>query len=96
VDLTNAIDSLEDVARTDGRTPATGNEPSRGDLQTPAPREQGDKPKKHQEKDRGRRVRSADSGDVFDPNQYGFSALVNKLDEVTDDEATDQTDANRR
>jgi hypothetical protein len=98
VDLTNEIDALEDVAGIDGQTPAADTEPSPGDVKTPARREPGDKSKKRQEKGRGGRARGADGRDewgVFDPNQCGFSALVNKLDEVTEDDVP-ATDAKAR
>jgi hypothetical protein len=84
VDLTSEIDSLED---SDGvaNDPATGDS-SADDSKAPSSRRKVEKPRKRPpEKPRARKARgAADEWGVFDPNQCGFSALVNKLDEVTD------------
>ena len=92
VDLTNDIDALEDVASVDSTVPAAGGDDSPDESKTPNARRNADKPRKRPEKPRGRKTRGADGRDdwgVLDPNQYEFSALVNKLDEVTDgDEVT--------
>jgi hypothetical protein len=95
VDLTRAIDALEEVA-IDGQAPAASEEPSPDESKAPGARDRNDKAKKRPEKVRPRKMRGPDGRDewgVFDPNQCGFSALVDKLDEVTDDEVTG-TDAN--
>jgi hypothetical protein len=93
VDLTNEIDALEDVVGVDGHAPSADDEPSPNESNTPAERRPVDKSKKRPEKARGRKMRGPDGRDdwgVFDPTQYGFSALVNKLDEVTEDEVTER------
>ena len=85
VDLTNEIDALEDVTGGDGSTPSTDDSPD--DSKTPKARRKAEKPAKRPEKPRGRSARGPDDRDdwgAFDPKQYEFSALVNKLDEVTD------------
>ena len=89
VDLTNEIDALEDVTGANGSNPAADDNDSPDESSTPTSRRKVEKPKKRQEKPRGSRMRGPDGRDewgVFDPNQCGFSALVNKLDEVTDDD----------
>lgn len=90
VDLTKAIDALEDVTGVDGSTPSSDDSPD--DSTTPKARPKVEKPAKRPEKPRGRSLRGPgdrDDWDAFDPKQYEFSALVNKLDEVTEsDKAT--------
>ena len=89
VDLTTEIDALEDVVGADGPEPAADDESSPDESKTPADRRTLDKSRKRPEKARGRKMRGPDGRDepgVFDPKQYGFSALVNKLDEVTEDD----------
>jgi hypothetical protein len=82
VDLTNEIDALEDLDGTGA--PAIGDS-SADDSKAPASRQKVEKAKKRPEKPRARKARGAgDEWGVFDPNQCGFSALVDKLDEVTD------------
>ena len=72
------------------RPPLTNDSPD--DSKTPDARRKVEKLKKRPEKPRARKTRGPDGRDdwgVLDPNQYEFSALVNKLDEVTDsDEVT--------
>jgi hypothetical protein len=83
VDLTNA---LEDVTGVDGSTPARDND-APADSKTPDARRTVEKLKKRPEKPGARTARGPDDREdwgVLDPNQYEFSALVNKLDEVTD------------
>ena len=83
VDLTEA---LEDVTSVDGSTPARDNE-SPDDSKTPDALRKVEKQKKRPEKPRALKARGPDDREdwgVLDPNQYQFSALVNKLDEVTD------------
>ncbi|HLG57313.1 MAG TPA: hypothetical protein VI485_18370 [Vicinamibacterales bacterium] len=95
VDLTGEIDALESTIGGEN-PPAIADEPSAEEPQAPATAIRGrtEKNKKRPEKGRGRKLRGADGRPVqdewgmFDPNQCGFSALVNKLDEVTEpDEA---------
>jgi hypothetical protein len=89
VDLTNAIDALEDVTGVNGSLPAADDNDSPDESITPTERRKAEKPKQRQEQPRGSKTRGADGRDewgVFDPNQCGFSALVNKLDEVTEDD----------
>jgi hypothetical protein len=101
VDLTNEIDTLEDVIGADGSTPATADDNS-ADSKTPNGQRNGEKVRKRTEKPRGRRTRGADGHDgrddwgVLDPNKYEFSALVNKLDEVTDSDEATTPATNRR
>ncbi len=75
VDLSNQIDPLEEVTATDALE----------DSNTSKARRKTDKAGKRPEKPKARRTTGAE-GDwgVFDPNQYELSALVTKLDEVTD------------
>ena len=97
VDLTKAIDALEDVTGVAGSTPATLDDSPAGS-QTPSAHRKTDKPVKRPEKPRARQARSSGNGDdwsVLDANQYELSALVNKLDEVTEDEVTPRA-SNRR
>jgi hypothetical protein len=73
VDLTNAIDSFEEIGSPNRST-------------TPGGRRLTEKLKKRQDKPR-EHTHAADGRDewgVFDPNQCEFSTLVDKLDEVTD------------
>jgi hypothetical protein len=87
VDLTNEIDALEDVAAVDGATP--DDDDSADESNTPNARRKVENPRKRVEKPRTRKTDGRDDWGVLDPNQYDFSALVNKLDEVTDsDEVT--------
>ena len=92
VDLTNEIDALEDVPGVDGSVPAADDDNSPDESKTPNARRKVEKPRKRPEKPRARSTRGPDGRDdwgVLDPKQYEFSALVNKLDEVTDsDEVT--------
>jgi hypothetical protein len=91
VDLTGEIDALETTISGEN-SPAVADEPSAEAPQAPATpiRRRTEKNKKRPEKARGRKLRGADGRPVqdewgmFDPNQCGFSALVNKLDEVTE------------
>jgi hypothetical protein len=89
VDLTSQIDPREDVTGANGRSPATDGD-ALEDANTSKARRKLDKPGKRPEKPKARRTSGADDRDgrtdwgVFDPNQYEMSALVNKLDEVTD------------
>ena len=95
--MTGEIDALEPVPSGEVNTPGVvEDEPATGEPNpaAPAARRRQDKSKKRPEKVRGRKLRTADGRPVqdewgiFDPNQCGFSALVNKLDEVTEpDEA---------
>jgi hypothetical protein len=93
VDLSNEIDSLEDLG--DGTAHAADELDSPDGSTTPNGRRKTEKPTKRQEKPRGRKMQGADGRDewgVFDPNQCEFSTLVNTLDEVTDpDEPTPRT-----
>jgi hypothetical protein len=82
VDLTGDIDALEEIDRS--RTAA--DEPSSADessAQRPSPKARNTPPL-------APKARATDGGPVqdewgiFDPNQCGFSALVDKLDEVAD------------
>jgi hypothetical protein len=84
VDLTNEIDALEDVAGVDGSTP---NDDDASDDSNANVRPKVEKPRKRMEKPHIRKAAGPEDRDewgVLDPNQYDFSALVNKLDEVTD------------
>jgi hypothetical protein len=105
VDLTNQVDALEDITVVDGSSPATDGDalddanPSKGRRKT-------DRPVKRPEKPRARRTGGADDRDdradgrsdwgVFDSSQYELSALVNKLDEVTDSDKVTTRATNRR
>jgi hypothetical protein len=82
VDLTNALD---DVPDDDG--PAAGDDTGSPDDSKPeGVRRKVDKPKKRQDKPRGRKTASAGDAEDWglDPNTCDFSALVKRLDEVTD------------
>jgi hypothetical protein len=85
VDLTNQIDALEDVTGVDGSTPAT-------DDHSPTIRHRArrkpDASSRRPDKPRGmRKTRGAGDRRLewVDQNQHEFSALVKKLDEVTED-----------
>jgi hypothetical protein len=88
VDLTNDIEALEVVT---GPEPAADDADSLDQSRTSNTQRKAEKPRKRPEKLGGRRMRGPDGRDdwsVLDPNQCKFSALVNKLDEVTDSEET--------
>jgi DNA-binding NarL/FixJ family response regulator len=96
VDLTNEIDAMEDVTGVEGSTPATDDHSP--DDQTPSARRKPDASSKRPEKPRVRKTRGAGERDDWsglDQNQYEFSALVKKLDEVTEDKVTPRA-TNRR
>ena len=98
VDLTNEIDALEDVVGAEAPRRAD-DEHSPDTSKTSIDRRKVDKARKRPEKARGRKMRGPDGRDdlgVFDPNQCEFSALVNKLDEVTEDEVTGRPTTNVR
>jgi hypothetical protein len=85
VDLTNEIDSLEDLGS--GTAPTADTNDSADGSATLNGRRKTVKPTARQEKPHGRKMQGADGRDewgVFDPNQCEFSTLVNTLDEVTD------------
>ena len=97
VDLTNQIDALEDVVGVEA--PAADDEHSPDTSKTSIDRHKADKGIKRPEKARGRKTRGPDGRDdlgVFDPKQCDFAALVNKLDEVTEDEVTGHPTTNVR
>ncbi len=98
IDLTNDIDAFEGVTAADGAAPPAADDSSDHST-TPHARRKVEKVGKGPEKPRGRKTRGPDGRDewsVFDPNQYEFSALVDKLDEVTDsDEVTTPATNNR-
>jgi hypothetical protein len=99
VDLTSQIDPVEDVTGSNG-SEADGD--GLEDANTSKARRKVDKPGKRQEKPKARRTSGATDRDgrsdwgVFDPNQYELSALVNKLDEVTDSDEVTPRATNRR
>jgi len=96
VDLTNQIDALEDVTAVDGSAPATVDHSPED--QTPSARRKPDASSKRPEKPRGRKTRGPGDRDDWgelDQNQYEYSALVKKLDEVTEDKVTPRA-TNRR
>jgi hypothetical protein len=96
VDLTGEIEALEEIEHEDR---AQGEAPTADAPKAPAVQPRGDMHKKRPEKGRGgRKLRGSggrpvqDEWGIFDPNQCGFSALVDKLDEVTDsDDAATRT-----
>jgi hypothetical protein len=87
VDLTNTIDTLEDVGGRDHDSEADDHS-SPVSPSTPPGQHKADKPKTRPEKARGRKMEASegrlrqDHWGVFDPGQRGRSALVDKLDEV--------------
>jgi hypothetical protein len=96
VDLTNAIDALEDVTGVDGSAPATDDHSP--DDQTPSAGRKPDESGKRPEKPRARKTRGAGDRDDWgglDSNQYEYSALVKKLDEVTEDKVTPRATGRR-
>jgi hypothetical protein len=97
VDLTNEIDALEDIGGDEGSMPV--GDGATDTLHVPNARLNVEKPKKRPEKPRGRKTSGSNDRDdwsVLDPNQYEFSALVNKLDEVTDSDEVPAPATNRR
>jgi hypothetical protein len=83
VDLTGDIDALEDIDRQEpGDQPGAADEsPAR--RRSPTPRKNGARtPTPTPRKANGSPVQ--DEWGMFDPNKCGFSALVDKLDEVAD------------
>jgi hypothetical protein len=98
VDLTNEIDSLEDLGS--GTAPAADENGSPDGSTTPNGRRKTEKPNRRQEKPRGGKLHGADGRDewgAFDPNQCEISTLVNTLDDVADsDEPRPRTTNLRR
>jgi hypothetical protein len=97
VDLTNDIDALESVA---GAGPAGGDADSPDESRPVPAHRKAEQSSKRPDRPRARKTSGPDGRDdwsVLDPNQCEFSALVNKLDEVTDsDEPTTPRATNRR